>query len=107
MNPRSSKMSSGRFRERFCKDFRGINKQRDATETLPPQTARRRPRSGRARAYAIVRACCLHPREALATLALLLFVVLSLLLLLFLLLFLPSPCLQCLHALQPHALPVP
>ena len=40
----------GGFRERFCKDFRRIYKQREATETLPSQTARRRPRSGRARA---------------------------------------------------------
>ena len=29
----------GGFRERFGKDFRGISKQRDATETLPAQTA--------------------------------------------------------------------
>ena len=29
----------GGFRERFVKDFRGISKQRDATETLPAQTA--------------------------------------------------------------------
>ena len=36
----------GGFRERFCEDFRGIYKQRDATETLPPQTARRGPRGG-------------------------------------------------------------
>ena len=29
----------GGFRERFVKDFRGMSKQRDATETLPTQTA--------------------------------------------------------------------
>ena len=29
----------GGFRERFGKDFRGTFKQRDATETLPAQTA--------------------------------------------------------------------
>ena len=48
MSPRRARVSSGRSREvpgglqeRFVKDFRGISKQRDATETLPPQTARR------------------------------------------------------------------
>ena len=46
MSPRRARVSSGRsrevpggFRERFVKDFRGISKQRDATETLPTQTA--------------------------------------------------------------------
>jgi len=46
MSPRRARVSSGRsrevpggFRERFVKDFRGISKQRDATKTLPTQTA--------------------------------------------------------------------
>ena len=76
---------------------------RDAPSSKRPA----RPRSGRARAYAILRACCIDRRGALATLALLCFVVFALLLSLFLLLLLLSPCLQCLHALSPLALPVP
>ena len=46
ISPRRARVSSGRcrevpggFRERFGKDFRGIFKQCDATETLPTQTA--------------------------------------------------------------------
>ena len=45
MRPRSPKKElrevSGSSRERCCPDFQRIYKQRDATETLPPQTARR------------------------------------------------------------------
>ena len=54
-----------------------------------------RPRSGRARAETIVRACCLYSLAALASLALLLFVVLALVLSLFLLLLLLLQRLQC------------
>ena len=73
------------------------------SQLKPPARAR----SARARLQAIVRACCLDSRAALATLALLPLVVLPLGLSLFLLLSLLSPCLQCLYALSPHALPVP
>ena len=38
-DPQELREVPGGFRERFGKDFRGISKQRDATETLPAQTA--------------------------------------------------------------------
>ena len=73
------------------------------SQLRPPARAR----SARARLQAIVRACCLDSRVALATLALLLLVVLPLGLLLLLLLSLLSLRLQCLQPLYSHALPVP
>ena len=75
------------------------------SQLKPPARAR----SARARLYAIVDACCLDPRGALATLALIFVEVFALLLSLSLLLSLLSPCLQCLHALKKkkNALPVP
>ena len=80
--------------------------------SLPRHRARelrkRRTRNSRlCLVQAIVRACCLDSRAALATLALVLLVALPLGLSLFLLLSLLSPCLQCLYALSPLALPVP
>ena len=82
----------------FSRDVHAIFDVRGITETLPAEPPARA-RSARARPKAIVRACSLESRAALATLALLPFVVLEIVFSLFLLLSLLSPCLQCLHAL--------